>query len=56
MLGRPALGYWGLEHLRARVALEERHPRIDGRLLRLPYRATIPLIAWLSRRSAATRE
>lgn len=50
----PALGYSGLEHLRARVALEERHPRIAGRLLRLPYRATIPLVAWLSRRSAAS--
>jgi DMSO/TMAO reductase YedYZ molybdopterin-dependent catalytic subunit len=49
----PALGFNGMEHLRARVALEERHPRIDGRLLRLPYRATIPLIAWMSRRSAA---
>ncbi|MBC3189807.1 molybdopterin-dependent oxidoreductase [Pseudonocardia sp. C8] len=36
-------------HLRARVALEERHPRIDGRLLRLPYRMLIPLIARLSR-------
>jgi DMSO/TMAO reductase YedYZ molybdopterin-dependent catalytic subunit len=49
----PALGYGGMEHPRARVALEERHPSIDGRLLRLPYRATIPLIAWRSRRSAA---
>jgi len=49
----PALGYSGMEHPRARVALEERHPFIDGRLLRLPYRATIPLITWLSRRSAA---
>ncbi|QYN40552.1 molybdopterin-dependent oxidoreductase [Pseudonocardia sp. DSM 110487] len=50
----PALGYSGSEHLRARVAQEERHPRIAGRLLRLPYRATIPLIAWLNRRSAAS--
>jgi DMSO/TMAO reductase YedYZ molybdopterin-dependent catalytic subunit len=50
----PALGYSGSEHLRARVAPEERHPRIAGRLLRLPYRSTIPLIAWLNRRSAAS--
>jgi DMSO/TMAO reductase YedYZ molybdopterin-dependent catalytic subunit len=49
----PAPGFGGGEHPRARVALEERHPRIAGRLLRLPYRATIPLIAWMSRRSAA---
>jgi DMSO/TMAO reductase YedYZ molybdopterin-dependent catalytic subunit len=50
----PALGYSGMEHLRARVALEERHPRVAGRPLRLPYRVTIPLIAWLNRRSAAS--
>jgi DMSO/TMAO reductase YedYZ molybdopterin-dependent catalytic subunit len=50
----PTLGYSGMEHLRARVALEERHPRVAGRLLRLPYRATIPLIARLNRRSAAS--
>jgi DMSO/TMAO reductase YedYZ molybdopterin-dependent catalytic subunit len=48
----PALGFGGMEHPRARVDLEERHPRIPGRLLRLPYRATVPLITWASRRSA----
>ena len=47
----PALGYSGMEHPRARVDLEERHPCIAGPLLRLPYRATIPLIVWMSRRS-----
>jgi DMSO/TMAO reductase YedYZ molybdopterin-dependent catalytic subunit len=50
----PALGFSGMEHPRARVALEERHPHIAGRLLRVPYRATIPLIAWMSRRSAVS--
>lgn len=50
----PAPGFDGMEHPRARVALEERHPRIDGRLLRLPYRALVPLIAWQNRRSART--
>lgn len=49
----PALGFSGMEHLRARVVLEERHPHVPGRLLRLPYRATVPVIAWMSRRSAA---
>ena len=48
----PAPGYGGMEHPRARVALEERHPRMDGRLLRLPYRALVPLIAWRSARSS----
>jgi DMSO/TMAO reductase YedYZ molybdopterin-dependent catalytic subunit len=48
----PALGFNGMEHPRARVALEERHPRIAGRLLRLPYRALIPLIVWQNRRAA----
>ena len=50
----PAPGFNGLEHPRARVALEERHPFLDGRLLRLPYRALVAPIAWLSRRSART--
>ncbi len=39
------------EHLRARVAVEERHPRFSGRLLRWPYRALIPLTAFLAERS-----
>jgi DMSO/TMAO reductase YedYZ molybdopterin-dependent catalytic subunit len=51
----PAPGFHGMEHPRARVALEERHPRVAGPLLRLPYRALIPLIAWSSRRSARSR-
>jgi len=50
----PAPGFNGMEHPRARVALEERHPRINGRILRLPYRALVPLIAWQNRRSAKT--
>ncbi|MBB4742260.1 DMSO/TMAO reductase YedYZ molybdopterin-dependent catalytic subunit [Actinoplanes octamycinicus] len=39
------------EHLRARVALEERHPRLPGRALRLPYRLLIPPTAHLAERS-----
>ncbi|MGI5129266.1 molybdopterin-dependent oxidoreductase [Pseudonocardia sp. CA-107938] len=46
----PRLGYKGMEHPRARVDREERHPRFAGPLLRLPYRATVPLIVWLNRR------
>ena len=38
-------------HLRARVALEERHPRLPGRALRVPYRLTIPPTALLAERS-----
>lgn len=44
------------EHLRARVALEERHSRLPGRPLRLPYRLTVAPTALLAERSlAATR-
>jgi hypothetical protein len=32
----PAFGFSGMEHARTPVAVEERHPRIAGRLLRLP--------------------
>lgn len=39
------------QHLRARVALEERHPRFPGRALRLPYRALIPPTALLAERA-----
>ncbi len=39
------------EHLRARVALEERHPKISTRLLRYGYRAMIPPTAVAARRS-----
>ncbi len=40
------------EHPRARVADEERHRRIPGPVLRLPYRALVPLTALLAERSA----
>jgi len=39
------------QHLRARVALEERHPRVPGRVLRLPYRLLIGPTARLSERT-----
>ena len=38
-------------HLRARVALEERHSRLPGRLLRVPYRLMISPTARLAERS-----
>jgi len=40
-----------LEHLRGRVALEERHHRVPGRLLRWPYRALIVPTALRAERS-----
>jgi DMSO/TMAO reductase YedYZ molybdopterin-dependent catalytic subunit len=39
------------EHLRARVALEERHSRIPGRLLRWPYRLVVPITAIVAERT-----
>ncbi len=39
------------EHLRARVALEERHPRLPSWLLRLPYRLTILPTAYVAERA-----
>lgn len=42
------------EHPRARVADEERHRRIPGRVLRLPYRVLVPVTALLAERSAAS--
>jgi len=39
------------EHLRARVAVEERHPRLPGRAVRLPYRLLIPPTAYLGERT-----
>ncbi len=39
------------QHLRARVALEERHTRLSARALRLPYRMLIGPTARLSERS-----
>jgi DMSO/TMAO reductase YedYZ molybdopterin-dependent catalytic subunit len=42
----------GKMHLRARVALEERHPKLPSSFVRTPYRLTIPLAARLAERSA----
>ena len=53
-LSQPKLG--SKEHLRARVALEERHSHIPGRLLRWPYRVLIPPTAVLAERSLAARQ
>jgi DMSO/TMAO reductase YedYZ molybdopterin-dependent catalytic subunit len=39
------------QHLRARVALEERHSRVPGRRLRVPYRLLIEPTARLSERT-----
>lgn len=39
------------QHLRARVALEERHSRVPGRALRLPYRLLIEPTARLAERT-----
>ena len=39
------------EHLRARVALEERHSRIPARLLRWPYRLLVPLTITVAERT-----
>jgi DMSO/TMAO reductase YedYZ molybdopterin-dependent catalytic subunit len=44
-----------LEHLRGRVALEERHDRIPGKLLRWPYRALIVPTAMIAERSLRSR-
>lgn len=41
-----------VEHLRARVALEERHPKVAGRLLRVPYRLLIPPTIVMAQRAA----
>lgn len=41
----------GKMHLRARVAYEERHPKLPSGLVRVPYRLTIPLAAFLAERS-----
>ncbi|WP_022929204.1 molybdopterin-dependent oxidoreductase [Patulibacter americanus] len=52
---RPASTLRPKEHLRARVALEERHSRIPGRLLRLPYRAVVPVTIAVAERHAEPR-
>lgn len=48
---RPRSHLGAKEHLRARVALEERHSARSGRLLRFPYRLVVPLTAALAERS-----
>jgi DMSO/TMAO reductase YedYZ molybdopterin-dependent catalytic subunit len=47
---QPALG--ADEHPRARIALEERHPRRSARSVRVPSRLVAPVIAFLAERSA----
>lgn len=39
------------EHLRARVALEERHPRLPSSVVRVPYRLMIAPTAYLAERT-----
>jgi len=48
---RPASLLGPREHLRARVALGERHSRIPGRLLRWPYRLVVPITAIVAERT-----
>jgi DMSO/TMAO reductase YedYZ molybdopterin-dependent catalytic subunit len=48
---RPAGALGPKEHLRARVALEERHSRLPGRLLRWPYRLVVPITALVAERT-----
>ncbi len=48
---RPASLLGPKEHLRARVALEERHSRIPGRLLRWPYRLVVPITVIVAERT-----
>lgn len=48
---RPASLLGPKEHLRARVALEERHSHIPGRLLRWPYRLVVPTTATVAERT-----
>ena len=44
------------EHLRARVAQEERHSRVPGRLLRWPYRIVVPVTAMVAERTLSRHE
>jgi len=48
---RPHSGLGAKEHLRARVALEERHSVRSGRVLRLTYGLVVPLTAVLAERA-----
>lgn len=43
------------EHLRARVSLEERHPRLPSWLVRTPYRLMIPPTAYVAERALRLR-
>ena len=43
------------EHLRARVALEERHPRLPSAVVRLPYRLSIAPTAYVAERTLNRR-
>lgn len=49
--GQPTSLLGPKEHLRARVALEERHSRIPGHLLRWPYRLVVPITATVAERT-----
>ena len=49
---RPASTLGAKEHLRARVAQEERHARWPARAVRWPYRVVVPLTAIAAERSA----
>src|SRR5262245_45325354 len=49
-VNQPALG--ADEHSRARITLEERHPRRTARSVRGPSRLVAPMIAFLAERSA----
>jgi DMSO/TMAO reductase YedYZ molybdopterin-dependent catalytic subunit len=45
----------GKEHLRGRVALEERHPRYPSRVVKIPYRLLIPPTAAIAERTLARK-
>lgn len=48
---QPASLLGAKEHLRARVAREERHSRLPGRLVRWPYRLLVPVTAMVAERT-----
>lgn len=48
---QPASRLGTKEHLRARVAREERHSRLPGQLLRWPYRLLVPMTAMVAERA-----
>jgi DMSO/TMAO reductase YedYZ molybdopterin-dependent catalytic subunit len=51
---QPTSGLGPKEHLRARVAFEERHRRLPGRVLRWPYRLVVPVTAMAAERALRT--